>query len=307
MSALLLILGGVTAVAGLALAGSGFSIHERTFDPEFVTAGTIAVVGGLILVGMGIALFELRRIALIARPASSGARLPEPAETVAEAPPRIPSPPKAKAIPQAGAATPPPVPPPVVPPPLVPPSVEVASDQRAKFPALVPVESAPVVEAAEISLTPPPAPVRVDEHVVEVRDVAAAASRGNGAAPMRSAPRLEMNARTPAGALQSRPVQAKGSVLNTIWPTSPRRDVRSGPASAAVSAPPVPSASPEVAPPAAVADGHYAEPVSVLKSGVVEGMAYTLYSDGSIEAQLPQGTLRFGSIAALRSHIESAS
>ncbi len=45
-------------------------------------------------------------------------------------------------------------------------------------------------------------------------------------------------------------------------------------------------------------------PVSVLKSGVVDGMAYTLYSDGSIEAQLPQGTLRFGSIADLRHHIE---
>jgi hypothetical protein len=49
----------------------------------------------------------------------------------------------------------------------------------------------------------------------------------------------------------------------------------------------------------------HAAPVSVLKSGVVEGMAYTLYSDGSIEAQLPQGTLRFGSISALRSHIEN--
>ncbi len=31
-----------------------------------------------------------------------------------------------------------------------------------------------------------------------------------------------------------------------------------------------------------------------------------LYSDGSIEAQLPQGTLRFGSISALRSHIENS-
>ena len=33
-------------------------------------------------------------------------------------------------------------------------------------------------------------------------------------------------------------------------------------------------------------------------------MAYTLYPDGSIEAQLPQGTVRFGSIAELRAHIE---
>src|SRR5262249_41673378 len=32
-------------------------------------------------------------------------------------------------------------------------------------------------------------------------------------------------------------------------------------------------------------------PVAVLKSGVVDGMAYTLYVDGSIEAELPQGTV----------------
>jgi hypothetical protein len=47
--------------------------------------------------------------------------------------------------------------------------------------------------------------------------------------------------------------------------------------------------------------------VAILKSGVVDGMAYTLYTDGSIEAQLPQGTVRFGSIAELRAHIESNS
>jgi hypothetical protein len=47
--------------------------------------------------------------------------------------------------------------------------------------------------------------------------------------------------------------------------------------------------------------------VAILKSGVVDGMAYTLYADGSIEAQLPQGTVRFGSISELRAHIESNS
>jgi hypothetical protein len=47
-------------------------------------------------------------------------------------------------------------------------------------------------------------------------------------------------------------------------------------------------------------------PISILKSGVVDGMAYTLYSDGSIEAQLPQGMLRFGSITELRNHIEQS-
>jgi hypothetical protein len=43
---------------------------------------------------------------------------------------------------------------------------------------------------------------------------------------------------------------------------------------------------------------------AILKSGVVDGMAYTLYTDGSIEAKLPDGTVRFGSIAELRAHIE---
>jgi hypothetical protein len=44
--------------------------------------------------------------------------------------------------------------------------------------------------------------------------------------------------------------------------------------------------------------------VAVLKSGVVDGMGYTLYVDGSIEAELPQGTLRFSSINDLRSYLE---
>jgi hypothetical protein len=46
------------------------------------------------------------------------------------------------------------------------------------------------------------------------------------------------------------------------------------------------------------------KPPEILKSGVIDGMAYTLYTDGSIEAQLPQGTLRFSSIDDLRAHLE---
>ncbi len=48
------------------------------------------------------------------------------------------------------------------------------------------------------------------------------------------------------------------------------------------------------------------EPASVLKSGVVDGMAYTLYTDGSIEAELAQGVVRFGSIEELRNHLEKS-
>jgi hypothetical protein len=46
------------------------------------------------------------------------------------------------------------------------------------------------------------------------------------------------------------------------------------------------------------------EEVTVLKSGVVDGMAYSLYSDGSIEAQMPEGMMRFASIDELRAHLD---
>jgi hypothetical protein len=50
---------------------------------------------------------------------------------------------------------------------------------------------------------------------------------------------------------------------------------------------------------------HEGQPaVTVLKSGVVDGMAYSLYSDGSIEAQMPEGMMRFASIDELRTHLD---
>jgi hypothetical protein len=50
-----------------------------------------------------------------------------------------------------------------------------------------------------------------------------------------------------------------------------------------------------------------APPAAILKSGVVDGMHYTIYSDGSIEAELPHGTVRFASTAELRAYIEADS
>jgi hypothetical protein len=61
-------------------------------------------------------------------------------------------------------------------------------------------------------------------------------------------------------------------------------------------------AEPDRQPPAARSED--APPVTVLKSGVVDGMAYSLYSDGSIEAQMPEGMLRFASIDELRAHLD---
>jgi len=73
-----------------------------------------------------------------------------------------------------------------------------------------------------------------------------------------------------------------------------------------------PPASPEPNAGAAAADRYPPAapdqpPVTILKSGVVDGMAYSLYSDGSIEAQLPEGMMRFASIDELRVHLDQRS
>ena len=42
---------------------------------------------------------------------------------------------------------------------------------------------------------------------------------------------------------------------------------------------------------------------AVVRSGIIGGMAYSLYADGSIEAELPIGTMRFASLEELREHV----
>jgi hypothetical protein len=80
---------------------------------------------------------------------------------------------------------------------------------------------------------------------------------------------------------------------------APRR-ARAAPATLAETSP-LASAADRQAPPVRNLD----EPsVTVLKSGVVDGMAYSLYSDGSIEAQMPEGMMRFASIDDLRAHLD---
>jgi len=52
-------------------------------------------------------------------------------------------------------------------------------------------------------------------------------------------------------------------------------------------------------------EADHGEP-TVVRSGIIAGMAYTLYSDRSIEAELPAGTVRFGSIEELQEHVRRA-
>ncbi|MFS8038846.1 hypothetical protein ACI7BZ_18120 [Xanthobacter sp. AM11] len=65
---------------------------------------------------------------------------------------------------------------------------------------------------------------------------------------------------------------------------------------------PRPAPEPPAAPPPPARRSEEEEP-RILKSGIVGGMAYTLYSDGSIQADLPDGVVRFASLQELREHV----
>ena len=70
-------------------------------------------------------------------------------------------------------------------------------------------------------------------------------------------------------------------------------------APAAAPPPPVPPVRPPpkaAAPPSGAAN-------TVYRSGVIDGMAYTLFMDGSIQAELPQGTVKFSNIDDLQKYL----
>ena len=110
----------------------------------------------------------------------------------------------------------------------------------------------------------------------------------------------------PAGPAEPPPPPA---TFEDAWPKSERARTaeippprRTGRAPSTFTEPGAAAPVAERQPPAARSD---VQPqVTVLKSGVVDGMAYSLYSDGSIEAQMPEGMMRFASIDELRAHLD---
>ncbi len=307
MYAFLLVLGSVIAAAGLALVASGVSIQEHTFDASNVTPGTIAVIGGAILIGLAFVVRALLRVerALMARPMSRPARPGEAlGAVVAAAQPseqaRIPFPPKSKTIPQ----------PPPVPAAAQPAAVEGAVPESLRPPVPPPMENAPVVEESDVSLLPN-APARSDQDSGEVHH--GVAGRGNGAAPGQGRA-AGCRQRSAAAAAATRNRKVRFSIPFGRRRSARRRKFRQRPLprrprlrrshrrSQYRNTPRQQANQPDPQARGGATAG--TRVVSILKSGVVEGMAYTLYSDGSIEAQLPGGTLRFGSITELRNHIE---
>jgi len=355
MSVILLILGLLIAAAGIATTLYGVAISEFTLGPTLIIAGTTALTGGLILIGLSAVVTELGRVAeglktRVARVASRTAEAQEapiqssapsvqsaaqpaapaagPAAAVASSAPTaasIPRPPQAN-VPA------PPRPMPHAPMREVRPPDTRQPESYPAAPSAVEV-SAAAIERLRSSI---PRTERPRPEAPLVADVEGVPLSPNGAAhhqaPQPRAPRVEAPPEPKAPA-QDRAggaaAEAKGSRLDFLFRSKPARPAPqpenfetiwpgdNRPGSGAPSEPePQPRydqierrsdfAAPAQARRAEAPLAEEPQAATILKSGVVDGMAYTLYSDGSIEAKLPNGTVRFRSIAELRAHIESS-
>jgi hypothetical protein len=107
-------------------------------------------------------------------------------------------------------------------------------------------------------------------------------------------------ANAPAAALRTQNVPDAAAPVDLAPLTRVPEEPRAAPA-------PVPAApSPKPAPPlrpAAKPVANGTPETTVYKSGVIDGMAYTLFMDGSIEAELPQGRVKFASIDELQKYL----
>jgi hypothetical protein len=299
MSVALLVLGILLTAAGVVTIGFGIPINEMAFGHTLILAGTTGIAGGLVVVGLAAAVAELSRLAEALRGPRAAARpqrSPEAAQRSSEA-----------VQPAQPAAAEPPA--------RVEPSAPTAGTDAAALNV-----SASAIERLRSTI---PRPDRVVPDAVPLSP--------NGSQPATQAePQLLPHPQSGEAAaietrepridflLRSKPSRAsQPASFDSVWPKRPGREGDTQPAgaerpvAAAAVAVAEPAPPPEVTEPAPQPEPAAPSPVetprsaAVLKSGVVDGMAYTLYADGSIEAQLPQGMVRFSSIAELRAHIES--
>jgi hypothetical protein len=125
---------------------------------------------------------------------------------------------------------------------------------------------------------------------------------GRGSAPVpATAARATVQRETPAEAAS--PAVDLAPLARA--PEEPRAPVAPPVAAPAPPPPPKPIVPKPATRPAAPAAPNGTPETTVYKSGVIDGMAYTLFMDGAIEAELPQGRVKFASIDELRKHLTS--
>lgn len=278
----------VTAVGAIMLA---FSVPLTDFaGVALFTSGMIAAVGGFIVIGLSAAVRSLTRIAerLDIQPLpvppvvaiEHEAPAPRPIRTAPEPPvaatATVAEVPKAPEASQPGDA-------PKAPEPVAAKGALLGWFGRPKGPAI------------------PTADAQADAHRVRPPAVQ------NGAqheAPDSPAVDLGVLARPPEPLQAPEPAQPFPTPAPRVVAVAPPAMAEPPPA---VAAPPVRPA-PRPAPPSAqksAAPQNGTAATTVYRSGVIDGMAYSLFMDGSIEAELPTGRARFGTIDELQKYLVS--
>lgn len=281
ISTVLFIVGALALIFGLGVVGFGIPVQEFSFGNTLIMAGATVATGGLVVMALAAVVAQLQRlnealghIAVPVHDAEAFEAVTPPVEAAHETRPFEPR----------GPSAPPETPMPVSPAPLL---------RNPDEPVEVP---------EQVSLSPQPTLPEADEQEPEE--------------PRRELPAW-MRSR-PAPSPEPEPAEARptSSFFDSMWPPenkmlaeADKEGSSTAPAPETIEpeAAPQPEArepEPEPAPAEPAPPPEKPRAVAILKSGVVDGMGYTLYVDGSIEAELPQGTLRFASIHELRAHLE---
>ncbi|MBR0773209.1 DUF308 domain-containing protein [Bradyrhizobium diazoefficiens] len=276
MALALLIAGIFAVVAGLLAVAFGFTVREFSLGSTLIIAGTIGVCSGLLLAGLHVVVLELK---VIARRLAGGAAAPSEVRVRPVLPGlAVPGAPEPAPVTR---AEPMPPPPPGAPP----------------WQGEAPARERPRVDDTEEPEVSPPTPSEAPRR----RNLMFASTS------RKERERAQAKATDKAAEGQAEPsMPAEPEVppasFDDAWPKADRARA-SEPVVARRPPPRAPSTfEPAVPPPEPPPAEQPA--VTVLKSGIVDGMAYSLYSDGSIEAQMPEGMMRFASIDELRAHLD---
>jgi hypothetical protein len=312
MSLILLVFGILITGAGVVAIAFGSTVSDSAFGQSLIITGAITVVGGPLLMGAASLISQLSAIAESLRlrptaqiPRLADARLPSdsPRRPPEASDPRLADP----RLPEPRLSDPR-----VSDPRLPDPRPSEPRQGEPRQPEAQPAEPPAAIEVSGSALERLRSSMRPDRVVANGEEVPLSPNgSGHHGAERKAEPRPEPEVR-PGGPAETgkeprldflfrpktppRPTQ-NPEQFDSMWPKRRPGD-QSKPDEVARQ----PSSSGE--PPRAEREPRS---VAILKSGVVDGMAYTLYADGSIEAQLPHGTVRFGSIAELRAHIENNS
>lgn len=304
----LVLLGILIAFAGLSVIALGISIFVSTFGNTLITTGAVAASGGFVITAMGLVLRQMERLSQRIETAIERGRMDERPAAETE--------PGSEGLPPAlRRSAPLPFPPredmPEAEPiaaerePQTEPTLETAATAESEQPSRVESRLPPVRERMKPELR---APRRPAESPAPAQPAAEEAPAARAPLPPRVAEvpaamdpmlqarreRLERRGEVPPAAEPERaaPAPARPQTGYELPPRAPRPQ----------EAPAMPAPIPETEAEAAATP----EEPRILKSGIVGGMAYTLYSDGSIQAELPDGVVRFASLQELRDHVARA-